>query len=584
MAQEVTDIQEYNYMLKKTFLISFTFCCIAGSVFSQKKNMKERGLSGADSIGIRNSFFSGLKEKTSGRIDEAERSFKRTVQLDTTNGAAFYELSNIYRIKQQIELAEQYAVKAAAANPDNKWFLLSLADIYKQSQKLDKLPEIYDRLIELDPGADEYLHNKANALILLGRTKEAEPIYTKIDSAFGPSPELETLKQRLLVNDPDPDKAISVLENLIRKNPADVRNYLALSELYLKTGSKEKALNRLKDANKVEPKNPYVILLMADVYRSEGKDGEAFRELKKVVSDDVLNFDVKAQIIFSYFPKLKNAASLSEATELALLATRRHPTEPKAFAIYGDLLAQAKDMKGAREAYKHALSINEKEIRIWEQLLEIGTSAGEFETVLKDGERALTLFPDRSTLYFFTGIAYAQLENHEKAIESLSQAVGLDTENAVYQSQVHASLANSLNSLKKFKEADAAFDKALALDPVNAYALNNYAYYLSLRREHLEKAAEMSLQANELDPENASFQDTYAWVLFQQKKYKDARIWIEKAIKNNGNSGIQFEHFGDILYHLKETDLALENWTKARSLGVKSEILDKKINEKKYIE
>lgn len=571
-------------MLNRTFLIAFTFYSLAGSVFSQEKNTKQRGLSSVDSIGVRNSFFSGLREKTSGRIDEAERSFKRTVELDTINAAALYELSNIYRIKQQIELAEQYAVKAVAASPNNKWFLLLLADIYKQTQKLEKLPEIYDRLIELEPGVDDYLHNKANALILLGRAKEAEPIYTKIESAFGASPELETLKQRLLVNDPDPEKAISVLESLISKNPADVRNYLTLSELYLKTGSKEKALSRLKEANKVEPKNPYVILLMADVYRSEGKDEEAFRELKKVVSDDVLNFEIKVQIIFSYFPKLKNARSLSEATELALLATKRHPTEPKAFAIYGDLLTQAKDLKGAKEAYKHALSINNKDIRVWEQLLEIETSAGNFETVVNDAEKALTLFPDRSTLYFFRGIAYAQLENHEKAIECLSQAVSLDTENAVYQSQVHASLASSLNSIKKFKEADAAFDKALALDPVNAYALNNYAYYLSLRKEHLEKAAKMALQANELDPGNASFEDTYAWVLFQQKNYKDARIWIEKAIRNNGNSGIQFEHFGDILYHLKETDLAWENWTKARTLGVKSETLDKKINEKKYFE
>lgn len=571
-------------MLNRTFLIAFTFCSLAGSVFSQEKNTKQRGLSSVDSIGVRNSFFSGLREKTSGRIDEAERSFKRTVELDTINAAALYELSNIYRIKQQIELAEQYAVKAVAASPNNKWFLLLLADIYKQTQKLEKLPEIYDRLIELEPGVDDYLHNKANALILLGRAKEAEPIYTKIESAFGASPELETLKQRLLVNDPDPEKAITVLESLINKNPADVRNYLTLSELYLKTGSKEKALSRLKEANKVEPKNPYVILLMADVYRSEGKDEEAFRELKKVVSDDVLNFEIKVQIIFSYFPKLKNARSLSEATELALLATKRHPTEPKAFAIYGDLLTQAKDLKGAKEAYKHALSINNKDIRVWEQLLEIETSAGNFETVVNDAEKALALFPDRSTLYFFRGIAYAQLENHEKAIECLSQAVSLDTENAVYQSQVHASLASSLNSIKKFKEADAAFDKALALDPVNAYALNNYAYYLSLRKEHLEKAAKMALQANELDPGNASFEDTYAWVLFQQKNYKDARIWIEKAIRNNGNSGIQFEHFGDILYHLKETDLAWENWTKARTLGVKSETLDKKINEKKYFE
>jgi len=570
-------------MLKKTFLIALGLCCLATSLISQEKNSKDRG-SGAESAGVRNSFFSGLREKTAGRIEEAEGYFKRTIELDTANAAAFYELSNIYRIKQQIDLAEQFAAKATQANPKNKWYWLLLSDIYKQNQKLDKLPELYDRLIALEPNVDEHLYSKANALIILGRSKEAEPIYARIDSVFGTSAELEMLKQRILVNDPDPEKSISVLEEQISKNPRDTRNYLALSELYLKTGAKDKALSRLKEANKVEPKNPYVILLMADVYRSEGKNEDAYRELKKVVSDDVLTFEVKAQIILSYFPKLKDPKSLAEAMELALITTRTHSKDPKAFAIYGDLLVQAKDLKGAKEAYKHALSLNEKEVRLWEQLLEIETSLGDFQAVINDGKKAISLFSDRSFLYFFTGVAAAQLENHEEAIDYLLQAAALSTQNAVYQSQVQASLANSLNSLKRYKEADAAFDRALTLDPINAYALNNYAYYLSLRKERLEKAAEMSRQANELDPENASFQDTYAWVLFQQEKYQDARLWMEKAIKNNEKSGVQLEHFGDILFHLQETDLALEYWMKAKAQGVKSDTLDKKINEKKYVE
>lgn len=570
-------------MIKKTFLISVSLCCLAGSAVSQEKKGSARS-SDTEKVGVRNSFFSGLREKTAGRIEEAERHFKRTIELDSANSAAFFELSNIYRIKQQADLAEQYATKASEADPENKWYLLSLADIYKQNQKLDKLPELYDRLIKLEPDADEHLHAKANALIILGRSKEAEPIYAQIESAFGPSAELETLKQRLLVNDPDPQKAISVLEDQIAKDPSDTRNHLALSELYLKTGLKEKALNRLKEANRIEPKNPYVILLMADVYRSEGENEEAFRELKKVIADDVLDFNVKAQIIFSYFPRLKDPAALTEASELALLTTRRHSKEPKAFAIYGDLLAHAKDIKGAKDAYRYALSLNNKEARLWEQLLELEMSSGDFQAVKEDGEKALSLFKDRTFLYFFTGVAYAQLEDHEKAIEQLSQAATLSTENAVYQSQVQASLANSLNSLKRFKEADAAFDKALSLDPINAYALNNYAYYLSLRKERLDKAAEMASRANELEPENASFQDTYAWVLFQQKKYQEARVWMEKALRNNKSSGVQFEHFGDILFHLKETDLALEYWMKAKAQGVKSGTLDKKINEKKYVE
>ena len=145
-------------------------------------------------------------------------------------------------------------------------------------------------------------------------------------------------------------------------------------------------------------------------------------------------------------------------------------------------------------------------------------------------------------------------------------------------------MGDSYNSLKKFKESNLSYEKALQLNPNNAYVLNNYAYYLSLRNEELEKAASMSKLSNELEANNASFQDTYAWVLFKQKNYKEARTWIEKAIKLNKESATQLEHYGDILYHLGEQDGAVEQWKLAQSKGEKSEILKKKIYEKKYIE
>jgi Tfp pilus assembly protein PilF len=145
-------------------------------------------------------------------------------------------------------------------------------------------------------------------------------------------------------------------------------------------------------------------------------------------------------------------------------------------------------------------------------------------------------------------------------------------------------LGDSYYKVKKLKESDQSYEKALQFNPNNAYVLNNYAYYLSLRNEQLEKAAAMSKRSNELEADNASFQDTYAWVLFKQKNYKDARVWIEKAIKINKDSGTQLEHYGDILFNLGEKDLAVEQWNLAKSKGEKSETLEKKIYEKKYFE
>ena len=95
----------------------------------------------------------------------------------------------------------------------------------------------------------------------------------------------------------------------------------------------------------------------------------------------------------------------------------------------------------------------------------------------------------------------------------------------------------------------------------------------------------MAAHANEQQPNTASFEDTYAWILFKQKKYADAKAWIEKAImQDKTNSDVQAEHYGDIMFYLGDTNAAVENWKKARTYGEQSPLLDRKINERKYIE
>ena len=150
--------------------------------------------------------------------------------------------------------------------------------------------------------------------------------------------------------------------------------------------------------------------------------------------------------------------------------------------------------------------------------------------------------------------------------------------------QIYSGLGDSYNALKRFKESDEAYNKALEINPDNSYTLNNYAYYLSLRGANLEKAEEMSKRSIQLDLNNPSSEDTYAWILFKLKRYKDARTWIEKAISHSDKSAVQMEHYGDILFLLGEKGKAFQQWQKARTTGGGSDKLELKINEKRYIE
>ena len=271
------------------------------------------------------------------------------------------------------------------------------------------------------------------------------------------------------------------------------------------------------------------------------------------------------------------------ANELASIMVKVHPDEAKAFAVQGDVLFQERKYDQAQESYKKALAINDQVYQIWEQLLRIEVSRGEFQQAITDGNKALSIFPNQAALYLYTGIGYAQIRNHEKAVSLLKGALDLESEDKEVLLQIYSTLGDSFNALKRFKESDQAYNKALELDSRNSYVLNNYAYYLSLRGENLEEAEKMSRRSLEIDPDNSSSEDTYAWILFRLKRYADAKIWIEKALQDKpSNNATQQEHYGDILYFLGEKEKALEQWQNAKSQGSGSEKLDKKIHDKKY--
>ncbi len=95
----------------------------------------------------------------------------------------------------------------------------------------------------------------------------------------------------------------------------------------------------------------------------------------------------------------------------------------------------------------------------------------------------------------------------------------------------------------------------------------------------------MSGRVVEKFPDNSTYLDTHAWVLFKKGEYTLAKFYMEAAIKNGGDENATLlEHYGDILFMLQKLDEAKKYWEKARSLGGASAVLDRKIKEQKYFE
>jgi tetratricopeptide (TPR) repeat protein len=572
--------------MRKHLLLTLALLFSLSTLYAQREATFAMGrvLSQKDSMKVREVYFNGLHEKLMENYEQARVSFNKVLEIDPANDAAMYELANISFGEGKDSEAERLIRNAVTSNPHNEWYWSFLAEIYKKTNNIPELLLVLEELIDLRPDKEANYYDRANALMMLRKTDQAVIAYDEIETKFGSSEHLSAARQRILMQQGRPELVENELQKQIADEPDDVRNYIYLSEVYVKSGDRLKAIETLNKAKSLDPGNAMIRLALADNYKALNQPENTFIELKAAFEDPELGIDEKVRIVLSFFPRFSDMKMRANANELASIMVRVHPGEAKAAAIYGDVLYQERKFTEARDAYKQALSLNDQIYQIWEQLLRIEIGQGDFKSAINDGEEALMIFPNQAELYLFTGIAYARTNKQEKAVSYLNNAADLEMDDDEVRIQIYATLGDTYNALKKYKESDESYEKALKINPDNSYVLNNYAYYLALRGENLDKAEKMSRRSVQLDPNNASSEDTYAWILFRLKRYQDAKVWIERALRNNENSAIQVEHYGDILYQLGETGRAVEQWIKAKDMGSGSEKLNEKINEKKYIE
>ena len=210
----------------------------------------------------------------------------------------------------------------------------------------------------------------------------------------------------------------------------------------------------------------------------------------------------------------------------------------------------------------------------------------DYEAVIRICEAGVEATPEVLEFYFYLAIAYNQAGRNADVISTcqlaLGRAVGDSRKELV--SDFYTIMGDACYAEGRDEDAFIAYESALTYNASNVGALNNYAYYLSLERRDLDKAEEMSYKTIKAEPGNATYLDTYAWILFEKGNYTEARIYIDDAMANGGEESADVvEHCGDIYFMTGDVDGALKRWKQARDMGSESSTLDEKISQKKYI-
>ncbi len=573
-------------MYFRLFILSLLFA-LAGCKNAKMASGKESALSENDRLNFTGTFIDANRDKMLGRNSEALNGFAHCIKIDPTCATCYYEIAGIMQAQRQIKLAVPYAKKAVEMDGQNKWFLALYAELTHSLRQYDECANTYNKLIKLQPSSIENYFELAEVYLEANKIDKAIETYNRAEVKTGITEEMSVQKYKLYAKTNNSEKAIIELQKLISAQPKNTKTILMLGDYMQLLGRDVEAIALYENAAKIDPSEPGTQLSLADYYFKKGDKEKAFQHLQNAFENPSLSIDSKIQMLLNYYKSSKGDSVLTvKVFQLLEGLQQAHPNDAKSYAIYGDFYYRDNMNAQALEKFRKARDLEPDKYLVWRNILAIDAENKDFQKLFDEATLAIDYFPSQAELYWYKGIAAVQLKKTTEAIEALSDGANLVAGNKVMKAQFYSTLGDLYNETKDFNKSDEYFDKALEYDANNVYVLNNYAYYLSLRKEKLSKAADMSKRSNQLSPDNASFEDTYGWILFQEEKYSDALLWLLKAENHGGGeSGTILEHIGDAYIQGGDKTKALLYWNKAKTAGSgASDMIDRKITQQKYFE
>lgn len=528
-------------------------------------------------------FVDGVKYVLLEDYNKALERLLKAYALNPTNAAINYKIAETNLLSGNLKDATNFGLAAVKFAPQNAYYYLLLAQIYSSQKQFDQATKVYTTLIKEVPDSDYYLFNLADLYMAQGKLNEALATFEQAEKKFGPLDEISFKKQQIYLKQNNLDKALQEGEALIKANPEEVRYVLAQAEMYASNNRLPDAIRLSEQALRQDPDNPQARMILADIYRLQGNSVESAKQIKLAFNSPALDIDDKVRILVDFIKQLPNPALEQTALELATITTQVHPKEAKAFSVAGDLQTITGHKAAGRDAYLQAIRLDDSKFLLWQQVVLIDAELNQTDSLLKHTERALELFPNQAAMWFYNGVAHILDKKPVKGVKSLEYGRKLATDNPELLAQFDTQLGDAYHELKEYPKSDAAYEAALSFDANNAQALNNYSYFLSLRGEKLEKAKEMSGKLVKQFPDNDTYLDTHAWVLYKLKDYQGARQALEKALKTTTDATV-IEHYGDVLFKLGEKEQALTQWQRAQKAGGASAFIARKIKDQQLYE
>ena len=537
-------------------------------------------------------FLQALMQREKGNMDAAFDLLQHCIKINPQAAEAYYFLAQYYQALRgdstNLKTAQQYILKAAELEPDNATFLETVAQSYISQAEYEKAIPVVERLYDQDKSREELLEMLFELYQQTDNTDKAIETLNRLEAAEGKNERLSYAKSEIYTKTGNKDAAIAEMQELARQYPNDLNYKGMYADMLLRNDEEQQALKLYNEILAEEPDNTRAQVSLRSYYQVQGETEKAdsLTELillnknttneqriylmRQMVADSERTDGDSTQVL-NMFHKL--LAGPQKNADIATLC-----------AAYMDLKKMPRD--SVRAMLQTVLSIAPDNAAARLQLVSFAWDRKDHQEVITLCQEARQYNPEEMAFYYYQGMAYYQEEDKDKALEAFQNGIGVITpeSNPAIVSDFYAVMGDLLHQKGLARKAFEAYDSCLQWKDDNIMCLNNYAYYLSELDEQLDKAEQMSYKTIKAEPKNATYLDTYAWILFMQGRYAESKIYIDQALQNDSDSSaVITEHAGDIYIQNKEPERAVELWQQALLLDPQNKILIRKIKQRKYI-
>lgn len=544
----------------KYILILIVFLFSNCSIIRRAINQDEDNLSSMSSADLETynySFTEATKQKIFANYNQAINLFFKCVEINPKSAAAYYQLSDIYLTNGDKERALNFARIASKLNNKNIWYKLQLARIYQSIGKKDSTIVVYKKIVKSNPKKFEYQFNLSLLYVEVGENRKAIGILKELEDTNGLTEEIALALYQIYSNLKENRNCVKVLKEAIRKYPEETKFYGLLAEHYASNTDYESALKYYQELLNLNPDNEKGLLSIIEFYRVNGKYDESFNYSSSFIRNDNFKLQDKIEIVVGYLNDAKLFEnSKPQVKEFIDFLLKNYNEDAKVHTLSADFNIKTNNLLGAKEELLFVTQKLDNNYVLWEQLFYVLSSLSDYEYIYNISDKVLTKFNDKPIIYLFRGISAYQLKKYNEAINVLLAGIKYIRNSNELEVQFFTFLGETYNSLNDYANSDLFFEKALAIETLNLYVLNNYSYYLAVRNDKLDTALSYIQKCRDIEPNNLNYLETFGYVLFKKGNFIEAKTVYEKAIELGGiKNSNTIEHYLEILCKLELKEL-----------------------------